>query len=58
MFLQVSFTPHFQEPALLGEWFPIRLSLTNQESSSICNVSFEITLISNPEDLSIEQASK
>ncbi|KAK7871870.1 hypothetical protein R5R35_006453 [Gryllus longicercus] len=45
-------------PALLGEWYPIKVILENKESNMISEMSMDINLLSNNEDPSLEQATQ
>jgi hypothetical protein len=45
-------------PALLGEWYPIKIILENKEDYKITVVSADINLQTSGDDPNIEQASK
>jgi hypothetical protein len=45
-------------PALLGEWYPIRMILVNKEDSRITGITVHVNLQMNGDESSIEQASK
>jgi len=45
-------------PALLGEWYPIRMILVNNEDNRITGIIAHVNLQMNGDESSIEQASK
>lgn len=45
-------------PALLGEWYPIRMILVNKEDNRITGITAHVNLQMNGDESSIEQASK
>lgn len=45
-------------PALLGEWYPIRITLENEENHKITGVSANIVLQTSGDEPNIEQSSK
>jgi hypothetical protein len=45
-------------PALLGEWYPIRMILVNKEKYRITGITAHVNLQTNGDESNIEQASK
>lgn len=45
-------------PALLGEWYPIRMILVNKENHRITGIIANVNLQTNGDESTIEQASK
>ena len=45
-------------PALLGEWYPIRMILVNKEDDRITGITAHVNLQMSGDESSIEQASK
>jgi hypothetical protein len=45
-------------PALLGEWYPIKIILENKENCKITSISSNINLQTSGDEPNIEQASK
>jgi hypothetical protein len=45
-------------PALLGEWYPIRMILENKENHRLTGVSADVNLQTSGDEPNIEQSSK
>jgi hypothetical protein len=45
-------------PALLGEWYPMRMVLVNKENHRITGITAHVNLQTNGDESNIEQASK